>query len=50
MPIVKLKVSTTRKWWVMPLVYILYPFQRWVKVDKLAQFIAVNGFKYEVGD
>jgi hypothetical protein len=43
-------VSTTRKWWVMPLIYILYPFQRWVNVDKLAQFIAVNGFKHKVGE
>lgn len=42
-------VSTTRKWWVLPLIYILYPFQRWVDMPKLAQFIAVNGFKHKVG-
>jgi hypothetical protein len=41
-------VSTARKWWVFPLIYILYPVQRWVDVDKLAQFIAVNGFKHKV--
>lgn len=46
----KVKVSTTRKWWVLPLIYILYPVQRWVDADKLGQFIAANGFKHKVGE